>query len=154
VTFENCMSRGYISGTDYSLYRSSAVPVETENFSRQDLITIFRLVRMINFIKHLIDITVTDNPNLADYLSQKILLSNSSLRFEKRLQHDEIGIVLIDQIFRNHKFRSLSLKKREKNNYEYQWLEYKISHDLIDRFLIKIADKSIFGISSSFQLYV
>jgi radical SAM superfamily enzyme YgiQ (UPF0313 family) len=36
---------------DYSAFRSSLLPVETEEFSRLDLITLLRLARWINFIK-------------------------------------------------------------------------------------------------------
>lgn len=147
MTFENCVKRGYISGTDYSLYRSSAVPVETEKFSRRDLITLFRLVRMINFIKHLIDKDVRSNQKLNDYLSQKMLLLNSELKFERKLQQDEIGILLIDQLFREFRFRGLLLKNRTINNYEYEWLDYKISDELIRRFLRTIHGEEISGIS-------
>jgi radical SAM superfamily enzyme YgiQ (UPF0313 family) len=154
VTFENCVKQGYISGVDYSLYRSSAVPVETENFSRRDLITLFRLVRMINFIKHLIDKTATDNQNLADYLSQKRLSSNSSLKLKRRLTQDEIGIMLIDQFFRQAKLRGLFLKERIKNNYEYEWLDYLVTDELIKRFLLRMSGKGIRGVSRPFQLLV
>jgi radical SAM superfamily enzyme YgiQ (UPF0313 family) len=34
-----------------SLWRSSAIPIETDEFSRLDLVTLLRLVRIINFVK-------------------------------------------------------------------------------------------------------
>jgi anaerobic magnesium-protoporphyrin IX monomethyl ester cyclase len=154
ATFENCMKKGYISGIDYSHYRSSAMPVETENFSRRDLITLFRLVRMINFIKHLIDKDVKINQKLSNYLSQKILLLNSALKFEQKLQQDEIGILLIDHLFREFRFRGLSLKNKAINNYEYEWLDYRISDELIMRFLRAIHGKVITGILSHFKFSI
>jgi hypothetical protein len=39
----------------FSMYRSSAFPVQTSSFDRIDLITLFRLVRVANFIKGRID---------------------------------------------------------------------------------------------------
>ncbi len=39
----------------FSMYRSSAFPVQTSSFDRIDLITLFRLVRAINFLKGRID---------------------------------------------------------------------------------------------------
>ena len=39
----------------FSMYRSSAFPVQTSSFDRIDLITLFRLVRVVNFIKGRID---------------------------------------------------------------------------------------------------
>ncbi len=154
ATFENCVKKGYISGIDYSHYRSSAMPVETENFSRQDLITLFRLVRMINFIKHLIDKDVKINQKLSNYLSQKIRLLNSALKFEQKLQQDEIGILLIDHLFREFRFRGLSLKNKAINNYEYEWLDYRISDELIMRFIRAIHGKVITGILSHFNLSI
>ena len=38
-----------------SALRSSAFPIETDRFSRLDLVTLFRLIRAVNFIKSLID---------------------------------------------------------------------------------------------------
>jgi anaerobic magnesium-protoporphyrin IX monomethyl ester cyclase len=147
ATFENCIQIGYISGIDYSLYRSSALFVETENFSRRDLITLFRLVRMINFIKHLIDEDMMIIQKLSEYLSQNTILLNSELTFERRLQPDEIGILLLNQLFREFKLRGLFLKNRAKNNYEYEWLDYKISEELIMRLLRTIHGKEITGVS-------
>ncbi len=152
ITFENCMRNGYISGLDYSLYRSSAVSVETENFSRQDLITLFRLVRMINFIKHLIDTKLIESKKPIEYLIQNIQSSNSSLTFERKLQQDEIGILLIEQLFREGRFRGLSMKNKIMNNHEYEWLDYRVSDELILRFLRTIKGTDINGISSRFFL--
>jgi radical SAM superfamily enzyme YgiQ (UPF0313 family) len=52
--FDTCRKEGVLPRCT-SQYRSSAVPVETGDFSRIDLITLFRLVRALNFIKGKID---------------------------------------------------------------------------------------------------
>jgi tRNA A37 methylthiotransferase MiaB len=52
--FENCRTEGLLPSHP-SLWRSSAFPIETKDFSRLDLVTLFRLARVINFIKGKID---------------------------------------------------------------------------------------------------
>jgi radical SAM superfamily enzyme YgiQ (UPF0313 family) len=52
--FEQCKREGLLPPHP-SQWRSSAFPVETREFSRLDLVTLFRLARMINFIKGKMD---------------------------------------------------------------------------------------------------
>lgn len=51
---EKCKTEGLLPSHP-SLWRSSAFPIETKEFSRLDLVTLFRLARAINFIKGKID---------------------------------------------------------------------------------------------------
>jgi radical SAM superfamily enzyme YgiQ (UPF0313 family) len=48
--FERCKKEGILPPY-LSQWRSSAFPIETEEFDRVDLLTLFRLARVINFIK-------------------------------------------------------------------------------------------------------
>jgi hypothetical protein len=52
--FEKCRAEGILPPTTLQ-WRSSAFPVETKQFDRLDLVTLFRLTRAINFIKDKID---------------------------------------------------------------------------------------------------
>jgi radical SAM superfamily enzyme YgiQ (UPF0313 family) len=52
--FEQCKARQFLPSHP-SQWRSSALPIETENFNRLDLVTLFRLARVINFIKGKMD---------------------------------------------------------------------------------------------------
>jgi hypothetical protein len=66
--FDTCRKEGVLPRCT-SQYRSSAAPVETGDFSRIDLITLFRLVRALNFIKGKIDEKVLpEGINLRDLL--------------------------------------------------------------------------------------
>jgi radical SAM superfamily enzyme YgiQ (UPF0313 family) len=51
--FSDCLARGYIRAGDHELFRLSALPVETERFSRQDLFTLFFLGRILNAVKEI-----------------------------------------------------------------------------------------------------
>jgi radical SAM superfamily enzyme YgiQ (UPF0313 family) len=52
--FERCKKESLLPSHP-SQWRSSAFPIETKEFSRPDLFTLFRLVRIINFIKGKMD---------------------------------------------------------------------------------------------------
>lgn len=52
--FERCKEMGILPSHP-SQWRSSALPIETNEFDRLDIITLFRLARVINFIKGKID---------------------------------------------------------------------------------------------------
>ncbi|MBN2090482.1 hypothetical protein JW964_12785, partial [candidate division KSB1 bacterium] len=154
MTFENCVNRGYISGNDYSLYRSSAVPVETENFSRQDLITLFRLTRAINFIKHTIDQNDTRQcDHLRDFINRE-KITNQSLLFDHKLTADEIGILLLDQLFQKGQLKGLLLNQRTSLGFLYDWITYKISEELVQFILTKLIEKSIGGIYHSSNISI
>jgi len=48
--FERCKAEGILPPTPLQ-WRSSAFPIETREFDRLDLVTLFRLTRVINFVK-------------------------------------------------------------------------------------------------------
>jgi radical SAM superfamily enzyme YgiQ (UPF0313 family) len=52
--FERCKKENLLPSHP-SQWRSSALPIETQDFNRIDLVTLFRLSRMINFIKGKMD---------------------------------------------------------------------------------------------------
>jgi hypothetical protein len=52
--FERCKKEGILP-PHLSQWRSSAFPIETKEFNRLDLLSLFRLVRVINFIKGKMD---------------------------------------------------------------------------------------------------
>jgi radical SAM superfamily enzyme YgiQ (UPF0313 family) len=52
--FEQCKAKALLPSHP-SQWRSSALPIETEDFSRLDIATLFRLARVINFIKSKVD---------------------------------------------------------------------------------------------------
>jgi radical SAM superfamily enzyme YgiQ (UPF0313 family) len=52
--FEQCKAEELLP-SHASQWRSSALPIETEDFNRLDIVTLFRLARVINFIKSKVD---------------------------------------------------------------------------------------------------
>jgi hypothetical protein len=67
--FDTCRQKGILPQCT-SQYRSSAVPVETADFDRLDIVTLFRLVRAVNFIKGKMDAQILpEGINLRDLLA-------------------------------------------------------------------------------------
>ena len=52
---EACEQGGVLPPADLSQWRSTAFPIETEEFNRLDMLTLFRLARVINFVKGKMD---------------------------------------------------------------------------------------------------
>lgn len=53
--FKECLESDLIKEDEFSYFRSMAFPVQTAEFSRQELITLFQLTRMINYVKGILD---------------------------------------------------------------------------------------------------
>lgn len=149
LIFEHCIRKGYITGHDYPRYRSAAVPVETEHFSRRDLITLFRLTRAINFLKHCIDQQSALDMPLAALLSQfNLSPARPSLSWPRKLTNDEIGGLLLKRLFESAKLQGLRLKRSANTNFEYDWLEYHLSEEIVREFLKRIAGRTIAGVAT------
>lgn len=75
LLFERCKEKGILPDS-LLRYRSTAFPIETEDFSRLDLVTILRITRMINFVKAKIeDGTLEDGITFRDlfkFLKSKV----------------------------------------------------------------------------------
>lgn len=69
--FEQCKREGWLPPHP-SQWRSSAFPIETREFSRLDLVTLFRLARMINFIKGKMDRGELDEGTTWEELSRRV----------------------------------------------------------------------------------
>lgn len=149
-TFKNCVAKNYISGVDFSNYRSSALPVETENFSRRDLITLFRLVRVINFLKKLIDEHLNGDQHLAHFIRSRSI-DAGNLRFRKKLGQETIGIMLINQLLLHQKLRGLFLRNQQHEEFVYDWIDYQVSPRIVADFIEKIGQSTIAGIIKPFH---
>lgn len=134
VTFQNCVEKGYISGKDFTRYRSSALPVETENFSRRDLVTLFRIVRAVNFLKYILEEKLQSGETISDYLAGG-LHPNENIVFPQKLYRDEIGRILLYQLFKFKKLRGFKFISKADNKYLYQWIEYNINQKLLEQWL-------------------
>jgi len=114
--------------TDKQMFRSSYMPYETENFQRKDLITLFRITRIVNFMKEINYLEITP----------KYQIINSELKISENLNGSEIriqlGIALLELLNKTGKI--YGIKKIQKNVYELR--EEVVNQDIVDIFLQKI----------------
>ena len=54
-SYRQCLERGLLTSPELALQRSTCFPVETPQGSRLDLVTLFRLCRVLNFVKARLD---------------------------------------------------------------------------------------------------
>ena len=100
--FERCKKEGILPPR-LSQWRSSAFPVETKEFHRLDLLTLFRLARVINFIKGKMD-----EEELEEGMTWKELFRRLKEKVEVKAKDDEtswIGLLLL--FFNERSFFSL-----------------------------------------------
>jgi radical SAM superfamily enzyme YgiQ (UPF0313 family) len=109
--FEICKEEGILP-PHLSQWRSSAFPVETKEFDRLDLLTLFRLTRVINFIKGKMGERELDEGLTWKGLSQVL---KEKVRAEVRVDAPSwIDLLLL--IFNERSFFSLKRNFGEKNS--------------------------------------
>jgi len=146
--YDLCLAKGYIQPDNFEQLRSSAIPVQTEKFSRTDIVTLFRFVRVINFIKKIIDQNLNHDEHLLPYLHQ-FKLGDNSLIFNHKLTSDEIGMLLLQQLFINGELKGLTRKTGSETLYQYQWIDYHHSPSLVTAFLQSLNGKRFVGVETA-----
>ncbi len=156
-SFQQCLDRGLLPAVDFALQRSTCFPVETPHFSRLDLVTLFRICRLLNFIKARLD---AQPPRTAAFMLRELLssphLPNSSpqagelYRFSQKLSETEIGCWLAHAFLCEGKFFGLTLHRRGPQHVVYEAYQESAAPAVIALFLEKAAGKMIFGIKNHF----
>jgi hypothetical protein len=125
--FEQCEREGILPPY-LSQWRSTAFPIETEEFNRLDLLTVFRLARVINWIKGKID-----SGELDDGLTWEELII--ALQERSRDQGENKGASWSDLILLLFKERSFFGLKKDSRGVSF--LKEKSSRRVLDYFFEK-----------------
>jgi anaerobic magnesium-protoporphyrin IX monomethyl ester cyclase len=132
--FERCKKEGILPSY-CSQWRSSAFPIETREISRLDLLTLFRLARVINFVK-----AKMDEEELDEGITWKELLRDLKDKVEVELKDDQLAwINLILNLFREKAFFSL----RKDSGGRVSALKEKSSKKVVDYFFDKAWENPI-----------
>jgi radical SAM superfamily enzyme YgiQ (UPF0313 family) len=132
--FERCKKEGILP-SHFSQWRSSALPIETKEFSWLDLLTLFRLARVINFVK-----AKMDEEELDEGITWKELLRDLKDKVEVELKDDQLAWVnLILNLFREKAFFSL----RKDSGGRVSALKGKSSRKVVDYFFDKALENPI-----------
>ena len=140
--FERCRSDGILPPRALQ-WRSTALPIETRDFNRLDLLTLFRLARVINFIKAKMDENELEEGMTWDELS-KVLREKGKVEVKVKVQEkdgvaeitwrDLILLISMERSFfglRKDPGRKISVEKE------------KSSKKVLDYFLEKAREKPI-----------
>jgi tRNA A37 methylthiotransferase MiaB len=113
--FERCKKEGILPSHP-SRWRSSALPIETMDFNRLDIIALFRLARVINFIKGKMDKKELDEGMTLKELYQ-VLREKAKVEAEVEGPHPDTSFTWIDLLLLLLKERSFfSLRKDHEGN--------------------------------------
>ena len=143
--FEKCKNDNLLSAHP-SQWRSTALPVETKDFNRLDIITLFRLARAINFIKGKID-----KGELSEGLTWNEFLQ--VLKDKKKVEVKTDAITWIDlllMIFEEKSFFSL----RKDTGGKLSVVKEKSSKKILDYFFEKAWGKPILKSRSDSHLAI
>jgi len=140
--FEKCKKEGILPA-QISRWRSSAFPIETKEFNRLDLLTLFRLARLINFIKGKMD-----RNELDEGLPWRELCAPSAMRSASLNRVEPNAMSWIDLILLLYEERSFfSLRKGSKGWSSVSKVES--SKKVMDYFFAKAWKKPILKSRSS-----
>jgi len=137
--FERCKEEDILPSHSVQ-WRSSAFPIETKEFNRLDLLTLFRLARVINFIKGKIDGKELEEgmtwKELSQVLKEKV---EAELYSPSGKSNAVTWIELILLLFKERSFFSL----RKESGGEVSILKEKSSKKVLDYFFEKAWKKPI-----------
>jgi radical SAM superfamily enzyme YgiQ (UPF0313 family) len=105
--FERCKREGILP-SHLCQWRSSAFPIETKEFSRLDLLTLFRLARVINFIKGKMD-----KKELEEGMTWRELYQ--TLKEKIKIEDEVDGITWIDLILLLYEKRAFFSLRKDSN---------------------------------------
>jgi len=134
--FKKCKEVGILPSHS-SQWRSSALPIETADFSRLDIVTLFRLARIINFIKGKMD-----QGELSERMTWKEILQFIKAKVKVKAKDEVVtwnDLLLL--LFREKSFFSMRKGPREGPSF----VKEKSSKMVLDYFFEKAWDKPILG---------
>ncbi len=128
--FQSCEAADKVP-KDFRQYRSSYMPYETDNFCRKDLITLFRITRLLNFLKD------TQKQAIAYKIKdKKIILSPTIAGPAKRKQ---LGLAIFEKIKETKQF--FGVKKITSASYQLFPIDTQTS--IVDDFLEKLENRRL-----------
>jgi hypothetical protein len=133
--FERCKKENLLPSHP-SQWRSSALPIETQDFNRIDLVTLFRLSRMINFIKGKMD-TGDLNEGITFKELFQLLPNKKKVETEDKFNNPWTDLLLL--LFQERSF--FSLRKDSKGNFS--MVKEVSSKKVIDCFFNKAWERQV-----------
>lgn len=129
--FEEYSQKGYFSPDDLVKLRGNAFPIETEEFSKTDIFTLFYLARILNFMK-----SISHSDKSLNYDGKDFNFINNQISAEKKLNENEIGLILLDLFFKEKEIYGIKLVDKNNSIFTYQLYKENCSQRVLEEFFI------------------
>jgi hypothetical protein len=152
-SYRQCLERGLLTSPELALQRSTCFPVETPAFARLDLVTLFRLCRVLNFIKARLDAQpdgareyaweeLAAFPPLLTVLPQVGTLYH----VPRKLTEAEVGGWLLWAFFQAGHMLGMRVVRRDATQVTYQVYEESSSASVLAAFRAMAAGRPVYGV--------
>jgi anaerobic magnesium-protoporphyrin IX monomethyl ester cyclase len=152
-SYRQCLEHGLLTSPELAFQRSTCFPVETPHFTRLDLVTLFRLCRVLNFVKARLDA----QPDGAGEYTWDDLVAISSLlpslpridtlyHVPRKLTAVEIGSWLLRTFLHTGQILGLHLVRRDATQVAYRVYEEVSSASVIEAFREQAAGRAVYGV--------
>ena len=135
------------------MQRSTCFPVETPHFTRLDLVTLFRLCRVLNFVKARLDV---QPGGVGEYLWEDLAAFPSLLpslpcvdtlyQVPRKLTATEIGGWLLRAFLQEGHILGLRLVRRDATQVTYRVYEEASSASVLEAFRMQAAGRPVYGV--------
>jgi hypothetical protein len=152
-SYRQCLERGLLTSPELALQRSTCFPVETPHVSRLDLVTLFRLCRVLNFVKARLDV----QPDRAGAYAWEDLAAVPSLlpglprsatlyHVPRKLTAAEIGGWLLWAFLHTGQILGLQLVRRAATQVTYRVYAETSSASVLEAFRAMAAGRPVYGV--------
>jgi anaerobic magnesium-protoporphyrin IX monomethyl ester cyclase len=152
-SYRQCLEHGLLASPELALQRSTCFPVEFPHVSRLDLVTLFRLCRVLNFVKARLD---AQPGGIGEYawddlaplpsLLPSLPCIDTLYHVPRKLTAAEIGVWLLRAFLPEGDIFGLQLVRRDTTQVTYQVYKEATSALVIEAFRKQVAGRAVYGV--------
>ncbi len=152
-SYRQCLERGWLTSPELALQRSTCFPVETPHFSRLDVVTLFRLCRVLNFVKARLDAQPGAAGEYAwEQLGELPALPvdvphvDTQYAFPRKLTEAEIGSWLLRAFLQEGRMLGMRVVRRIATQVTYGVYEEASSASVLQAFREHAGGRQVYGV--------
>jgi radical SAM superfamily enzyme YgiQ (UPF0313 family) len=152
-SYRQCLEHGLLTSPELAFQRSSCFPVETPHASRLDLVTLFRLCRVLNVIKARLDAKpgggkeyTWDDLAAIPSLLPGLPRVDTLYHVPRKLTAVEIGGWLLRAFLQEGRIFGLQFVRRSATQVTYRVYEEASSACVIEAFRTQAAGRTVYGV--------
>jgi len=152
-SYRQCLERSLLTSLELAFQRSTCFPVETSHFTRLDLVTLFRLCRVLNFVKARLDAQpggageyAWDDLAAIPHLLPSLPRPDTLYHVPRKLTTTEIGDWLLRAFLQESHIFGLQFVRRDAAQVTYRVYEEASSAFVIEAFRKQAAGRAVYGV--------